>query len=92
MTFSDESAAMTVTAKYIIANASFAYNLLLGRPSFNRLGTVASTTYMKMKLPSIKGRVITIKADQKMARKCYESSLKNSIGTYAVTIQPGEPG
>jgi len=27
-----------------------------------------------------------------MARKCYESSLKNHRGTYAVTIQPGEPG
>jgi len=27
-----------------------------------------------------------------MTRKCYESSLKNRRRTYAVTIQPGEPG
>jgi len=27
-----------------------------------------------------------------MARECYENSLKNHRGTYAVTIQPGEPG
>jgi len=27
-----------------------------------------------------------------MAQKCYESNLKNCRGTYAATIQPGEPG
>jgi len=32
---------------------------------------------MKMKLPSLKGKVITIRSNQKDARKCYESSLKN---------------
>jgi len=57
------------------------------------LGAVASTTHMKMKLPSSEGGIITIKADQRMARKCYESNLKNWKGTYAVTtIQAGEPG
>jgi len=49
-TFSDENTTKTITVKYIVANASFAYNLLLGRPSLNRLGAVASTTHMKMKL------------------------------------------
>jgi len=55
------------------------------------LGVVASTTHMKMKLPSSEGGIITIKADQKMARKFYESSLKNRRGTYAITIQAREP-
>jgi len=45
-----------------------------------------------MKLPSSKGGVITIKADQRMARKGYESSLKNLRGAYAINIQEGEPG
>jgi len=76
-------------SKYIVVNASFAYNLLLGQPYLNMLGAVASTTHMKMKFPSSKEGVITIKADQRMARKCYESNLKNRRGTYVVTIQPG---
>jgi len=76
-----------IPIKYIIVNASSAYNLLLGRPSLNRLGAIALTTHMKMKFPSLEGGIITIKVDQKMAWKWYESSLKNHRGTYAVTIQ-----
>jgi len=69
-----------VTIRYIVVNTSFAYNLLLGRPSLNRLGTVASTAYIKMKLSSFEEGVITIKVEQKMARKCYKSSLKIEEG------------
>ena len=53
--FSDDIAARTITIRYIVVNASSAYSLHLGRPSLNRLGAVASTVYMKMKLPSSKG-------------------------------------
>lgn len=75
-TLFDENATKTITVKYITVNASSTYNLLLGRPSLNRSSAVASTTHMKMKLSSSKGGIITIKVGQKMARKCYESSLK----------------
>jgi len=90
MTFSDEGAARTIIVKYIIVNASSAYNLLLGQPSLNRLGATTSITHMKMKLPSSEGGIIMIKANQKMARKCYESSLKKRRGTYTITVQPEE--
>jgi len=43
---------------------------------------------MKLKLPSLKGTVITIKSDQKEAKKCYENSLKTKRGVFAVTTQP----
>jgi len=36
--FSDDSATKTITIRYIVVNASFAYNLLVRRPSQNRLG------------------------------------------------------
>jgi len=65
-TFSNESAARTITIRYIVVNVSSAYNLLLGRPSLNRFGVVASTAHMKMKLPFLEGGVITIKVNQKM--------------------------
>ena len=53
-TFSNENTARTIIVKYIVINASSAYNRLLGRPFLNRLGAVASTTHMKTKLPSSK--------------------------------------
>ena len=43
---------------------------------------------MKMKLPSFKGTVITIKSDQKEAKKCYKNSLKTKRGVFATTTQP----
>ncbi|XP_068465071.1 uncharacterized protein [Phaseolus vulgaris] len=89
-TFSDESTTRTITIRYIVVNTSSAYNLLLGRPSLNKLGAVALTAHMKMKLPSPKGGVITIKSDQKTTQKCYESSLKNQRGTYTIAIQARE--
>ena len=77
--------------KYIVVNTPSAYNLFFERPSLNRLGAVASITHMKMKLPLPEKKVIMMRVDQKMARKCYESSLKNHRGTYTITTQSGEP-
>jgi len=76
-TFSDGTLARTINIRYIVVNVASAYNLLLGKPSLNRLGAVASMRHMKIKLPSLDGGVIIIKSDQKTSRKCYESSLKS---------------
>jgi len=89
--FSDNIGTKTITIRYIVVNAFSAYNLLLGRPFLNRLGAIVSTVHMEMKLPSLEGEVIIIKCDQKTTQKCYESSLKNKKGTYAITVQAGEP-
>jgi len=58
--------ARTEKIKYLVVNAPSAYNILLGRPTLNRLGAVLSTRHMKLKLPSMEGVVITIKSDQKL--------------------------
>jgi len=46
---------------------------------------------MKVKLPSMEGVVITIRSDQKEAKKCYENNLKNkrSVCHVATTPTPG---
>jgi len=75
-TFSDGTTSRMTNIRYLVFNAALAYNILLGRPALHRLGAVASTRHMKMKLPSLEGRVIVIKSDQKAARKCYENILK----------------
>ena len=89
-TFLDEEVVRTIVIRYVVVNTPSAYNLLLGRPSLNMLGAVASTKHMKMKLSSLEGRVITIRSNQKDAWKCYESSLKNMRSYYAATISQGE--
>ena len=43
---------------------------MLGRSALNRIRVVAFIRHMKMKLPSLEGAVITIKSDQKDAKKC----------------------
>jgi len=67
-TFTDGTTSRTESIKYLVVNASSAYNMLLGRPMLNRLGVVPSTRHMKMKLPDLAGKVITIKSDQKEAK------------------------
>jgi len=74
-TFTDGTASCTESIRYLVVNASSAYNMLLGRPMLNRLGAVPSTSHMKMKLPDLTGKVITIKSDQNEAKRCYKNSL-----------------
>ena len=87
-TFTNGIASRTVNIRYLVVNAPSTYNILLGRSTLNRIGAIASTRHMKMKLPSFEGTVITIKSDQKEAKKCYENSLKTKRGVFAVTTQP----
>ena len=69
-------------------NAPSVYNILLRRPTLNRTGVVPSTRHMKVKLPSMEGVVITIRSDQKEAKKCYQNSLKNKRSVCHVTMTP----
>ena len=59
----------------------------------NRLRAVALTRHMKMKLPDLGGKVITIKSNQKEVKRCYENSLKTKRGVFLVTTRaPSEEG
>jgi len=61
-------ASRTEKIKYLVVNAPSAYNILLGRPTLNRIGVVPSTRHMKVKLPSMEEVVITIRSDQNEAK------------------------
>jgi len=90
-TFTDGAASRIENIRYLVVNAPSAYNILLGRPTLNRLK--ASTRHMKMKLPDLGGKVITIKSDQKEAKRCYENSLKTKRGVFMVTTRaPSKEG
>ena len=57
-TFTDGTASCTESIRYLVVNVPSAYNMLLGRQ-----GAVPSMRHMKMKLPDLAGKVITIKSD-----------------------------
>ncbi|XP_068466368.1 uncharacterized protein [Phaseolus vulgaris] len=87
-TFTDGTASCMEKIKYLVVNAPSAYNILLGRPTLNRIGAVPSTRHRKVKLPSMEGVIVTIRADQEEAKRCYENSLKNRRSVCHVTTTP----
>ena len=84
-TYTDGTIFRTVNIRYLVVNAPSAYNILLGRPAINRIRAVASTRHRNMKFPSLEGAIITIKFDQKAAKKCYKNSLKTKRGVCSIT-------
>jgi len=68
--------AKAIKIRYLVVNAQNSYNIVIGRPSFNRLGALLSTKFLVMKYPLDDGGVGMIKGDQKIARECYLASLK----------------
>ena len=91
-TFREKEDSKTIFIRYIVVNVPSSYNLLLGRPSINKLGAVISTVYLKMKFPTDDGKVVTLSVNQEVARKCYEDSLRTrrkvaySVSTTEVVV------
>ena len=50
------------------------YNVIIGRPIFNRWKATASTYYLKVKFP-IEYGIGVVKGDQVLARECYQVVL-----------------
>jgi len=57
----------TIKVRYPIVEANTSYNILLGRPSLNKLGAIVSTPNLAMKFPIEDGGVPTVHVDKKMA-------------------------
>ncbi|XP_057426237.1 uncharacterized protein LOC130719638 [Lotus japonicus] len=62
--------------KFLVVQCTSPYNVLIGRPSLNKMGAIISTRHLTVKYPLDKGGVGTLKADQVVARKCYSDSFK----------------
>jgi len=74
--FRDGTQTKTIPIRFLIVDAPTSYNILLGRPSLNTLGTVVSTPHLAMKFPAPSGDILTIHCDQRLARECYMASLR----------------
>jgi hypothetical protein len=65
----------TIMVRFLIIYRPSAYNAILGRTTLNELQAVASTPHLSMKFPTEEGVSIE-KGNQRMARECYNTSLK----------------
>ncbi|RDX83570.1 Retrovirus-related Pol polyprotein from transposon 17.6, partial [Mucuna pruriens] len=70
---------------YTVIDADASYNFIIGRPALNRLEAVVSTYHLCMKFP-VGRKICSIWADSKLARRCYEDSLKIGNSPSAPTV------
>ena len=66
--------AMTIT-RFLIVDASSAYNMLLGKPFLNAIKAIPSAYHMMIKFPTVSG-VGMVRGDQRVAKECYSTSMK----------------
>jgi len=59
---------------FLIVDCPSKYNIILGRPTLNKLRAATLTYYLKVKFPTAH-RVGEIKGDQVLARECYQVAL-----------------
>ena len=75
LTLGDPSCQATTTARFLVVDASSAYNILLGRPFLNTIKAIPSAYHMMIKFPTTSG-VGMVRGDQCVARECYLASMK----------------
>jgi hypothetical protein len=71
---------------FLVVNRPSAYNVIVGRPSLNKLRVVTSTYHLMMKFPTPEG-VREVKRDRIVPRKCYNTSLKKASNPTPLTIR-----
>ena len=67
-------AQVTKEIDFPIVDCPSTYNIILGRPTLNKLKAVTSTYHLKVKFPIAHG-VREIKEDQVLVRECYQTAL-----------------
>ena len=67
----------TTTVRFLVVDASSAYNMLLSRPSLNSIRVAPSAYHMLIKFPTVNG-VGMVRGNQRIARECYSASMKQN--------------
>ena len=88
-------AQVTKEIDFLIVDCPSTYNIILGRPTLNKLRAVTSTYYLKVKFPT--AHVVgEIKGDQVLVRMCYQATLVSGenhtwvINELEPTLEPSE--
>ncbi|XP_027351177.1 uncharacterized protein LOC113862287 [Abrus precatorius] len=61
--FRSEDEGKCIKVTYLVVHANTLYNILLGRPSLNKLKAIVSNPHLAMKFPTDKGRIVTVHVD-----------------------------
>ncbi|RDX65006.1 hypothetical protein CR513_56368, partial [Mucuna pruriens] len=90
--FGEGGNAKMILVLYTVIEAEASYNIIMGRPTLNRLKEIVSTYHLCMKYPTIEG-VGAVWADLSMAKRCYQDSLKvgqrrSTINTLSLELDP----
>ena len=75
LTLGEPPCQATTTTRFLIVDASSAYNMLLGRPSLNAIKAIPSAYHMMINFPTESG-VGMVRGDQRVARECYSAFIK----------------
>ena len=78
LTLGDPPCQATIGVKFLIVDASSAYNMLLDRPSLNAIKAIPSAYHMMIKFLTTSG-VGMVRGDQRVARECYSASMKQKV-------------
>ena len=65
---------LTRQLDFLVVDCPSSYNVIIGRPTFNRWKAATSTYCLKVKFPTDSG-VGEVKGDQVLARECYQAIL-----------------
>ena len=74
---------------FLIIDYPSTYDIILGRPTLNRLKVAMSTYYLKVKFPTAH-EVGKIRGDQVLARECYQATLasESHVGDQRARAHP----
>ncbi|XP_030939781.1 uncharacterized protein LOC115964655 [Quercus lobata] len=72
---------------FLVVDCPSTYNVILGRPTLNKLKAATSTYYLKMKFPATHG-VGEIRGDQILAREWYQAALASGENHTWMTDEP----
>ena len=64
-----------VKVDFLVVDSPSAYNVILERPTLNKIRVIISTAYLTMKFFTEYGAIMTVKIDQAVGRRCYNVSL-----------------
>uniref|UniRef100_A0A2N9FPT8 Reverse transcriptase domain-containing protein n=1 Tax=Fagus sylvatica TaxID=28930 RepID=A0A2N9FPT8_FAGSY len=66
----------TKRVEFLVVDCPSAYNVIIGRPTLNRLRAVTSTYHLLVRFPTEHG-IGEMKGDQAIARECYLTSMSS---------------
>ncbi|XP_010667183.1 uncharacterized protein LOC104884258 [Beta vulgaris subsp. vulgaris] len=75
----EKKAGRNIIINYLVVGTSLPYNVIIGRPTLNKVKAAISTYQLLLQFEGDDGKVTRLFGDQKSARECYVNSLKSKI-------------